>query len=91
MERLEALGQRTDVDVSVVRGLVRTAQKLEETVVSITRGLSGAGRARYGVVVSGPRASAWAATFPRNPFAVPVAVVGAVYVYRRLQNQPVAP
>ena len=74
MERLEELGQRTDVDVPLARRLVRTAQELEETIESITRGLSGAGRARFGVVLGGPQTTAWAATFPRNPFGAPVAV-----------------
>jgi len=74
MERLEELGQRTDLDVTTVRRLVGTAQKLEETIESITRGLSGAGRARYGIVLSDPDATGWAATFPRNPFGAPVVV-----------------
>jgi len=72
--RMEELGERTDVDVPAVRGLVRTAQELEGTTERIAHGLSGAGRARYGVVVSGVRSGSWMATYPRNPFSVPVAL-----------------
>jgi pyruvate-ferredoxin/flavodoxin oxidoreductase len=72
--RMEELGERTDLDVPVVRGLVRTAQELEAATEQILCGLSGAGRARYGIVVSGVERGSWMTTFPRNPFGVPVAV-----------------
>jgi len=54
-----------------LRALVRAAREVDQSRRRLTEG---EGRARFGVVLAGARAAAWAASFPRNPFAVPVTV-----------------
>jgi pyruvate-ferredoxin/flavodoxin oxidoreductase len=72
LERLKDLGQRTDFDVSHVHRLTQVAKQIERARWRLTEGALGMGRARYGLVVTGRSAAAWAARFPRNPFVVPL-------------------
>ncbi|MDH3283117.1 MAG: 4Fe-4S binding protein, partial [Acidobacteriota bacterium] len=71
--RLDEEGERTDIEVDSMQGLVRTAREIEALRGRIAEGAHGVGRARYGVVASGRSIEAWAAAFARNPFTVPVA------------------
>jgi pyruvate-ferredoxin/flavodoxin oxidoreductase len=72
--KLDQLGERTDLDMTRTRDLVRVARQLEQARWKLGEGTQGIGRARYGLVVAGRSAAEWAARFPRNPFGVPVTV-----------------
>jgi pyruvate-ferredoxin/flavodoxin oxidoreductase len=72
LEQLKELGERTDFDISRVHRLTQVAKQIEQARWRISEGALGMGRARYGLVVTGPSAAAWAARFPRNPFVVPL-------------------
>jgi pyruvate-ferredoxin/flavodoxin oxidoreductase len=74
LSRLEALGERTQLDVARVRELVHTAREIEQTRWRLAEDVQGQGRARFGLVVTGASAARWAARFPRNPFSVPLAL-----------------
>jgi pyruvate-ferredoxin/flavodoxin oxidoreductase len=72
--RLDELGVRNTVDRDYLQGLVAVAKQLEERERQIGEGADGLGRARFGVVLASQSVGEWAARFPRNSFAAPVAV-----------------
>ena len=72
--KLEAAGERAKLDGERTRRLVQAAKRIHEIREALARGRDGMGRARFGLVVASPSLAAWAAEFPRNPFAVPVVV-----------------
>lgn len=74
VSRLEGDGSAGGVDAVRVHDLARSARAVEQARWHATQGLQGVGRARYGLVVAGRIAAAWAAMFPRNPFSVPLVV-----------------
>jgi pyruvate-ferredoxin/flavodoxin oxidoreductase len=74
LSELGEMGERSDLDMARVQRMVRTASAIEEARWRIVQGMQGTGRARYGLVVAGASAAAWAARFPRNPFGVPLTV-----------------
>lgn len=62
------------VDVPRLRRLVATSQALTEQREHLSQGPDGLGRARVGLVLAPGQVSSWAASFPYNPFIVPVTV-----------------
>jgi len=75
LEKLDALGERTDVDTARLQRLVRVARRIEDRRRSILDEPQRAGSARYGLVLDEAIAE-WAAHFPYNPFVAPVIVQG---------------
>ncbi|RLB55046.1 MAG: hypothetical protein DRJ42_07305 [Deltaproteobacteria bacterium] len=74
VSRLDELGVRNTVDRDRVQALVTVAKELEAQEDAVRSGADGLGRARFGIVLAGESVGQWAARFPRNPFAAPVAV-----------------
>jgi len=72
--RLGGMGESADVDVARLKRLVGAARQIDALRTQLTEGRHGLGRARFGIVVAGKQAAEWAASFPYNPFSVPVAV-----------------
>jgi len=72
--RLESLGERATVDGERARRLVRMAREVHALRDALVSGADGMGRSRFGLVVASPSLAAWAAEFPRNPFAAPSVV-----------------
>ncbi len=62
------------VNRTLLAKLTRLAQRLNDQYWRITEGPQGLGRARYGLTLAHGDLLKWAASFPHNPFQVPVAV-----------------
>lgn len=62
------------VDRALLARLTTLVQQLDDQYWRITEGLQGLGRARYGLTLANGDLLQWAASFPHNPFQVPVAV-----------------
>ncbi|WP_240991974.1 pyruvate ferredoxin oxidoreductase [endosymbiont of Riftia pachyptila] len=69
-DQLESSG----VDAVRLARLTRLAQKLSQHHWQLVQGPQGLGRARYGIALAPGSISEWAATFPLNPFQVPVSL-----------------
>lgn len=65
------------VDAARLRRLVALAKSLTDLRWKLARGVNGFGRARTSLAIADGTVAAWAAAFPRNPFAIPVAVDAA--------------
>ncbi|UCF68348.1 MAG: 4Fe-4S binding protein, partial [Acidobacteriota bacterium] len=74
LERMHELGEESRIDTERVEALVEAARDIEQLAWQLGRGRSGAGRARFGLVIAGEMAGAWATRYPRNPFVVPLTV-----------------
>jgi pyruvate-ferredoxin/flavodoxin oxidoreductase len=77
LARMEARGDRATVDTRRLALLVEATDALTRLRGELTYGALGTGRARFAVVVADPETRAWAGTFPRNPFSVPVVAADA--------------
>lgn len=62
------------IETDYVLRLVDLSRRIAAAHEGLVKGEHGLGRARYGLAVTGETTSAWAATFPRNPFQAPVLV-----------------
>lgn len=74
LARLDELGERASLDGPATRRLVSLAQRIGHGLWQLAEGDAGVGAARYGVVLAGEKVASWAATWPHNPFTVPVTV-----------------
>ena len=72
--RLRESGAAGSVDEARARELVEAARRVEALREQALAGPTGLGRARFSLVVAGSQLADWAASFPRNPFSVPVAL-----------------
>ncbi|MBL3527353.1 MAG: 4Fe-4S binding protein [gamma proteobacterium endosymbiont of Lamellibrachia anaximandri] len=66
--------ENSGVDADHLRRLTTLAQQLSEQHWRLTEGQQGLGRARYGLALAPGVMATWAASFPHNPFQVPVAL-----------------
>jgi pyruvate-ferredoxin/flavodoxin oxidoreductase len=73
-DRLRDAGASAAVDESRARALVAAAKDVASLADRCLQGPTGVGRSRFGLVVAGEGLADWAASFPRNPFSVPVAL-----------------
>ncbi len=73
-ERVERAHDSGPIDAAALDALVVTGRKLADLAFAIRQGPQGLGRARASLVVAASDATAWACTFPQNPFQIPVAV-----------------
>jgi len=73
-ERLKALGKGVSLDPVKTLRLTRTAQDLEDQKWSITRGVHGLGRSRFGIAIISDRIARWAGRFPNHPYLSPQVV-----------------
>lgn len=71
--RLEQVVAAGRVDAVRLRRLVDCARGLADLHWRLTRGPSGMGRARFGVVIAADSVARWLAGFPYNPFPGPAA------------------
>ena len=62
------------VNGEALRMMVSLATELESIASRLTESSGGLGRARSGLTIAGSATGSWAATFPWNPFATPVAI-----------------
>lgn len=72
LARLEEQGERTSIDRKAARRLVQAAQGIEALRASLAEGPTGHGRARFGLVATDGTVREWAASWPYNPFSVPL-------------------
>jgi pyruvate-ferredoxin/flavodoxin oxidoreductase len=70
--RVEGAFESERVDASRLRRLVASARRLSDLDWRLGTGAGGRGTAPFGLVVAPGADSAWAGSFPANPFAVPV-------------------
>lgn len=69
----DAAGKHS-VDAHQVSRLIALSKHIASTREQLVKGVHGLGRARYGLAITGDATSAWAASFPRNPFQVPALI-----------------
>ena len=62
------------IDVPELKALTNIAQQLGDLHWRLGEGQHGLGRARFGLAIAPGNTATWAATFPNNPFHVPVTV-----------------
>lgn len=68
-QRMAEIGEGRTIDAGRLRCVVELTRELEQLEGDA---YGGVGSASFGLVLVGESLRAWAATFPRNPFAVPV-------------------
>lgn len=76
-ERVSQAGAETHVDVVQLQRALKLAKELEHAYFALTRGRHGLGRARLGLVLAPNSLSRGLASFPYNPFQIPVVVDGS--------------
>lgn len=76
VERIEGVAERRKVDAGHLQQLVDSARELGELRWQLSRGVHGLGRGRLSLLLDGDELLRGVATFPRNPFQVPVVVAG---------------
>lgn len=62
------------IDTRYLLRLIQLSKKLTAAYEQLVKGKHGLGRARYGLAIAGGRTTAWAASFPHNPFQAPVLI-----------------
>ena len=73
-ERISEGGADRSIDTAHVLRLIELSKRIAAAHHRLVAGTHGLGRARYGLAITGESTAAWAASFPRNPFQVPVLV-----------------
>jgi len=73
-DRLQEAGATGAIDAARSRDLVAAARAVADLAETHLEGPTGVGRSRFALVVAGAKLADWAASFPRNPFSVPVAL-----------------
>jgi pyruvate-ferredoxin/flavodoxin oxidoreductase len=73
-ERISQGGTDRSIDTGYVLRLIDLSKRIAAAHHRLVKGGHGLGRARYGLAITGESTAAWAASFPRNPFQVPVLV-----------------
>jgi pyruvate-ferredoxin/flavodoxin oxidoreductase len=62
------------IDTDYVLRLLDLSKQITSAHHRFVKGKHGLGRARYGIAVAGDISTAWAATFPHNPFQAPALI-----------------
>jgi pyruvate-ferredoxin/flavodoxin oxidoreductase len=75
-DRVETAFDSGRVDVAELQRLVEAGREVNDLHWHLTKGDGGLGITPFGIVFGAGSVSAWASTFPNNPFGVPVAVDG---------------
>ena len=70
--RLSRAGKGVRLDRDRILRLARLEEELKEERWKITKGVSGLGRSRFGIVVSGAATTGWAALYPHHPYDAPL-------------------
>ncbi|MDH5398031.1 MAG: hypothetical protein OEX02_07785, partial [Cyclobacteriaceae bacterium] len=66
------------IDVGIVNRKIQLLKDLQSLGLEMTDGITGAGRARMGLVIDDRKVFEWANNFPFNPFIAPAFVHGSV-------------
>ncbi len=73
-ERIAADDRDHTIETDYLLSLIELSKQITAAHHELVEGTHGLGRSRYGLAITGETTTAWAASFPSNPFQVPVLV-----------------